>query len=283
MQKQESIGCGGIDILKKPIDVVKKYYNENAEKEWERLATHTFEFSITKHMMDQHIKPGDTILDIGGGPGRYSIYYAQKGCHVTLIDLSESNIEIAKREAELANVKIQTYVCDATNLEALNLGEYDHVFLMGPLYHLISLRDRKQATAEALRHLKTGGYFYASFIMLFAGMIYYMKHDPEGVLTDPLHEIYIDDVIKDKPYEGDAFTKAYFITPAKIKRLMHQFPLDEVVLFGQEGITAPQELQLLEASEEAKAEWLRIAILLATRKEYLSYSEHAMYIGKRRG
>lgn len=268
--------------MAKPIDVVKQYYNENAEKEWGRLETHPFEFAITKHMMDQYIKPGDTILDIGGGPGRYSIYYAQKGCSVTLVDLSESNIEIAKREAELANVKMRTYVSDATNLEALQLDQYDHVFLMGPLYHLTSMKDRKQATTEALKYLKPGGYFYASFIMLFAGMIYYMKHDPEGVLTDPLHEIYIDDVINDIPYKGDAFTKAYFITPAKIKSFMKKYPLDEVMLFGQEGILAPQELQLLAASEEARKEWLQIAIELSTRKEYLSYSEHAMYIGKKR-
>ncbi len=268
--------------MAKPIEIVKQYYNENAEKEWGRLSTHVFEFSITKHMMDLQIQPGDTILDIGGGPGRYAIYYAQKGCKVTLVDLSESNIEIAKREAELANVNIETHVCDATNLESLNLGLYDHVFLMGPLYHLIAAKDRKQATTEALKYLISGGYFYASFIMLFAGIIYYMKHDPEGVLTDPLHEIYIDDVIHDQPYKGDAFTKAYFITPRKIKSFMKKLPLDQVMLFGQEGILAPQELQLLAASEEAKAEWLRIAIHLATRKEYLSYSEHAMYIGKKR-
>jgi S-adenosylmethionine-dependent methyltransferase len=269
--------------MKKSIEVVKQYYNENAEKEWDRLSTHIFEFLITTHMMNQFIKPGDTILDIGGGPGKYAIHYAKLGCEVTLIDLSLSNILIAEREAKLANVKLKTHVCDALNLEDLNLESYDHVFLMGPLYHLLSSKDRKQATKEALRYLKPGGYFYASFIMLFAGMIYYMKHDPEGVLTDPLHDIYINDVIQNTPYKGDAFTKAYFITPLRIKSLMKKFPLDEVMLFGQESILAPQELQLLASSEEAKAEWLRIAIQLATRKEYLSYSEHAMYIGKKRG
>ncbi|MDY0295394.1 MAG: class I SAM-dependent methyltransferase [Acholeplasmataceae bacterium] len=268
--------------MSKFIDDVKKYYNENAEKEWTRLTTHAFEFEITKHMMDDQIKPGDTILDIGGGPGRYAIYYAEKGCKVTLVDLSESNIKIAEREAELANVKITTHVCDATNLELINLDQFDHVFLMGPLYHLVSTQARKKATLEALRHLKPGGYLYVSFIMLFAGMIYYMKHDPEGVLTDPSREIYINDVIKDKPYQGDAFTKAYFITPAKIKKFMKKFPLDEVMLFGQEGILAPQELLLLSATERAKSEWLRIAIELSTRKEYLSYSEHATYIGRKK-
>jgi SAM-dependent methyltransferase len=268
--------------MKKSIDIVKSYYDENAEKEWGRLANHAFEFAITTAIMDRFIKPGDTILDLGGGPGRYAIYYAQKGCKVTLVDLSESNIKIAQREAKHSNVLIDTHVCNVLDLHTLNLGQYDHVFLMGPLYHLLSSKDRKEAILASLSHLKTGGYFYASFIMLFAGMIYYMKHDPEGVLTDPLHEIYIDDVIRNKPYRGDAFTQAYFITPQKILTLMKRFPLDKIILFGQEGILAPAELKLLESSEEARNEWLRIAIELADHPEFLSYSEHAMYIGRKK-
>lgn len=44
----------------------------------ERLETHPFEFIFTTYMMDKYIRGGDRILDIGGGPGRYSIYYAKK-------------------------------------------------------------------------------------------------------------------------------------------------------------------------------------------------------------
>ena len=43
-------------------------------------------------MMDKYIRPGDRILDIGGGPGRYAIRFAQRGCAVTLVDLSPGNI-----------------------------------------------------------------------------------------------------------------------------------------------------------------------------------------------
>ena len=49
---------------------------------------------MTKRYMEEYI-PNDTpqkILDIGGGPGRYSIFLAQKGHDVTLFDLSGKNI-----------------------------------------------------------------------------------------------------------------------------------------------------------------------------------------------
>lgn len=70
----------------------------------ERLETHPFEFIFTTYMMDKYIRNGDRILDIGGGPGRYSIYYAKKNCDVTLVDLSPGNIALAKEKAAESHV-----------------------------------------------------------------------------------------------------------------------------------------------------------------------------------
>ena len=131
------------------IEAVKKHYDENAVQEWERLENHPFEFLFTTYMMDQYIQPGDTILDIGGGPGRYSIYYAKKHCGVTLVDLSSGNIALAKEKAAESHVDIQMYVGNCLDLDAMALGTYDHVFLMGPLYHLTDAADRKRAVELA--------------------------------------------------------------------------------------------------------------------------------------
>ena len=62
------------------IDQVREFYDNAPEVEWDRLERQPFEFELTTYMMDKYIKPGDSLLDIGGGPGRYSIHYAKKGC-----------------------------------------------------------------------------------------------------------------------------------------------------------------------------------------------------------
>ena len=154
------------------IQEVKKYYDENAVKEWERLEEHPFEFIFTTHRMDPYIHSGDKILDIGGGPGRYSIYYAKKGCDVTLVDLSLGNIELAKAKAAENHVVFQTKVGNCLDIDSMELDMYDHVFLMGPLYHLLEKEKRKKAVELALKHLKPGGNFYCYFILSFAGLIY---------------------------------------------------------------------------------------------------------------
>ncbi|MDD4681114.1 MAG: class I SAM-dependent methyltransferase, partial [Clostridia bacterium] len=43
-------------------------------------------------------------------------------------------------------------------------GQFDHILLMGPLYHLLEESERIQAVYSALKLLKPQGIFFASFI-----------------------------------------------------------------------------------------------------------------------
>lgn len=266
------------------IEEVKKYYDENAQEEWERLERHPFEFLFTTYMMDQYIKPGDRILDIGGGPGRYSIYYARKNCDVTLLDLSEGNIAFAEQMAKQSGVQLKMQVQNCLALRDLPLGEFDHVFLMGPLYHLTEKRDRETAVRLALEKLKAGGYFYCSFILDFAGLIYDMKFGP-GLLAedlkDPMKRKLIDSIVFGTEYDGPAFTSAYFINQKQIEPFMEQFHLEKQNLFGQEGILTLNEKQVLSYPEEERALWIETAKRLLNLPEFLAFSEHAMYIGRK--
>ena len=149
--------------MKNFISEVKKYYDENTQLEWKRMDRHPFKFIFTTYMIDQYVKPGDRILDIGGGPGRYSIYYAQKNCDVTLIDLSENNIAFAEEMGEKNQVSFQAIAQNCLSIDSLDIGEFDHVFMMGPLYHLPDEKDRETAVHLALKKLKPGGIFTHPF------------------------------------------------------------------------------------------------------------------------
>lgn len=51
---------------------VEKYYY--GYDEWGRLERHRVEFELTKRALDRYISPNSSVIDVGGGPGRYSIY-----------------------------------------------------------------------------------------------------------------------------------------------------------------------------------------------------------------
>lgn len=64
---------------------------------------------------------------------------------------------------------------------------------------------------------------------------------------------------------------------------MAQFPLTKLHLFGQEGILAINEPELMKRSEGEIRCWIEIAKRLLEVPELLAMSEHAMYIGQKNG
>lgn len=263
---------------------IKKYYDENAQKEWQRLERHPFEFIFTTYMMDKYISPGDSILDIGGGPGRYSIYYAKKNCDVTLLDLSNGNIELAKSKAIENNVSLKMFTGNCLELDSMELGLFDHVFLMGPLYHLAERVDRENAVKLALKKLKPGGVLYCSFILDFAGIIYDLKNGP-GLLPEDLGnqstKLLLDSIAMGTEYTGPAFTSVCFVNQRQIEPFMRQFELEKLHLFGQEGILALNENHVKDFPKDEYDLWIETTKKLLDIPEFLAFSEHAMYIGRK--
>lgn len=271
--------------MNEDIEAVRKFYDQGAEQEWLRLETrHPFEFILTAWMMDKYIRPGESILDIGGGPGRYSIHYAKKGCAVTLADLSEGNVAFAKKKAEEENVPLTAHAKNCLELEELGLGQFDHVFLMGPLYHLLEEEERINAVDIALKHLKPGGKLYVSFILLFGGVIYDMQNGGNVVrdYQNPGFRPAFDGVVTGEDFRNTAgFTHAYMWHWRNILPFMERFGLEKLHFFGQEGIMSPIEPQVLERDRAEFDRWAELAKQYLEVPELLAFSEHAMYIGRK--
>lgn len=260
--------------------IIKQFYDQNAQYEWDRLTRHPFEFRVTTHFMERYVKSGDSILDIGGGPGRYSLHFLKKGNNVTLTDLSDGNIEFAKVEAQRQGLSLQALTCDALHIREQIPGFYDHVFLMGPLYHLMTEEERIHAVEAALSMLKPGGILYASFLLLFSGVIYMLSKAAELIL-DPNEEEWFQAVRSEISWGGDAFTRAYFIDQDEILPFIGQFPVEILHFFGQEGITSANNDYLLSQPEKVTEAWVKLSIELGEIQKYLSHSEHAMIIARK--
>ncbi len=262
-------------------ETIRAFYDQKAEYEWERMDRHPIEWILTTHELEKTLKAGDSVLDLGGGPGRYALHFARMGCKVTLVDLSDGCIAWAKARAAEEGLDVNMMQGDALEVDELLAGQsFDHVLMMGPLYHLLLEEDRKKAVQNAIALTKPGGRVYLSFLLMFSGVIYYMSSCPEMILGEA-EKPFLDAVKGGYSYGGPAFTEAFFIDQKEILPFMMPFGLEDQHLFAQEGILGQFENQWLFQPEDVRKAFLDLAIPLLERPEFLSYAEHAMLHGRK--
>ncbi len=268
--------------MREETEAIRAHYNADPLKEWDRLQKRTpYEKYITIRMMDRYIRPGDTILDIGGGPGHYSIHYAGLGHDVTLLDLSDGNVRFAKKKARQYGVRITALQGNALDLSRFADNSFDTVFLMGPLYHLMNEESRRQAVLEAKRVLKPGGLLFCSFILMFGGVIYGLRDAPETILWPREQEFY-DIAAKGEDASFEAFTFAYMTSVRDATALLTSVPgLKTETVFGQESILAPYKNVLKQCPRKIRMAFYDYALRYCEKEDYLTHTEHLMIVSRK--
>ena len=148
-------------------NIVRDYYNDNVQKEWERLTLPlgAIEFASTLRLIEHYFPPTGHVADIGSGPGRYSVELCKLGYAVTLVDPAEKQLAFAKEQFEQAKLQAQDFiVADARDLAVLASQAFDAALFLGPLIHLTEGPERAKALAELVRVLEPGGVAIVSYL-----------------------------------------------------------------------------------------------------------------------
>jgi SAM-dependent methyltransferase len=139
------------------IEATVAHYTLGAERERLTTPRGAIEFERTKDILGRYLPPAPAVIaDIGGGPGRYALWLAERGYRVYHRDLVGLHVQ-QLRDALAAhpNAAIDTAIGDARQLD-LPDAAVDAVLLLGPLYHLPRRRDRVQVLTEAKRIVRPG-------------------------------------------------------------------------------------------------------------------------------
>lgn len=78
---------------------IRNFYNSYGILEWNRLVSTAYQrisFHLHMHFLQGHIGRGKKVLDAGSGAGRFSTEIARSGSEVTLLDISDEQISIAR-------------------------------------------------------------------------------------------------------------------------------------------------------------------------------------------
>ena len=112
----------------------------------------------------KYIKPGDRVLEVGAGTGRYSHALARQGYTVDAVELIGHNIDVFQNNTQPGE-NISITQGNALDLYAFSDNTYDITLLLGPLYHLYTKEDKRQALREAIRVTRPGGVVFAAYVI----------------------------------------------------------------------------------------------------------------------
>ncbi|WP_343329262.1 class I SAM-dependent methyltransferase [Polaribacter staleyi] len=263
-------------LISKELD---DFYNKASEETRLEKGMGIFEFERIKELIQQHIsKPNNTIIDVGGGTGKYAEWLAKNNHTVHLVEPVLKHIKLAEKRAKKLKKPFTVTIGEAQKLPFKD-NSADLVILHGPLYHLQKREDRVAAIIEAKRVLKKGGIILgfainataSTVVGLMNGMIHANSFFDmcKAELTTGVH-----DAPKDFPF---LLADAFYHKPAGLKAEFLEQNLNLINLFAVEGMIWLDNDYFANMLDKKKSKTLKALQTLTQNDEYLlPFSPHMM-------
>ncbi len=239
---------------------VRDFYNKYGIREWNRLEESTYNrinFLLHMHFIESYLHKGVKILDAGCGAGRYSVEFAKKGCKVTLFDISDEQLKIAKEKIDEAKVSDNIegiYQGDIRDLSQFKNEEFDIVVCYGaPLSYVIKNRDK--AILEFNRVLSKNGRLFISVNNKWGILKMLLGNKHPDFFNKPEYW-YIDKVIKtgDLPKHEKVNQPArHLFEASEINNLILENGFDGIVLGGSPCFSCGNFQSIEELGKDEKA------------------------------
>jgi SAM-dependent methyltransferase len=265
------------------VDGVRGYYDARGESEWHRL-DNPYEGAIEQEMhrraFEELIPAGARVLDLGGGPGRWTIWLLRRGHRVVLGDLSSKMLEIARREIAAAGLEAENVLeLDARDLAAFPDAAFDVVLSLGPFYHLVDEADRGRAISEARRALRPGGLLLATVMTRYPwGIAALFEGGRERIAA--ARQAVASGVYRNP--EAGRFTDAYLFRVADVAPFFEKAGFSTRRLMASQGMLHLVQEQVAELRERDAAAYdalIEMAYAASADPSILGISNHVLYAG----
>lgn len=233
------------------------------------------EFLTTMRYIERYIKSGDCVLEIGTGTGRYAHALAQRGYAVDAVELVEHNIE-RFRQNTLPGENITITQGNALNLSNFPNGRYDITLLLGPLYHLYTEEDQRQALREAIRVTRPGGVIFAAYVIS-DGCLIDEGFNRENIdVADYIRNGLIDErTFAAKSQPKDLFN---LVRKEDIDQLMTDFPTTRLHYVASDGCALLLRDAIDRMDAQTFALYLQYHFATCERPDFMGLTSHALDI-----
>lgn len=246
---------------------IEKHYNKHPEDQRLLRRHGIVEFETTMHHLHRFLQPGQFILDIGAGTGRYTSALMAEGYQVKAVELVRRNIEVFLKREPSADV-VQG---DARNMTFLPSATADVTLLLGPLYHLIGDEEKLNALNEAKRVTKPGGLVFVAYLMNEYSILSYC-FDEERI-GDFLSRGVVD---QNFHIQAEADELYDYVRLEDINRLNEQAGVQRVTIFSPDGAADYMRTRLNQMSDETFAHFLEYQKCISERQDLIGAGSHVV-------
>ena len=176
------------------VDPVRQFFDDIGDGEWDRFdkdARSRVALEVHRRFLRRHIPEGSDVLEIGAGPGRFTIELAEMGCRVVVSDISPVQLQANARrvaEAGLEGAVVDRRLLDVRDLTPLPEAGFDAVVAYGgPLSY--AFEDAEPSLAGMLRVVRPGGRVVASVMSLIGTLRMFVRLIPAYADNGRLDEL----------------------------------------------------------------------------------------------
>lgn len=256
--------------IKDDTELVQKTYEIFHEDTRLHSQAARVEFLTNSHYIEQALKPGAKILDLGAGAGEYSLHFARKGYAVTALELADANIRAFRAKLQPGD-SIELVQGNALDLSRWEDDSFDAVLVFGPLYHLHSKADQLACINEAKRVCKKDGTLFFAFIS-----------NDMVILTELGYD---KDFLKGNTYDHETFKVAdfpfVFHTVDACRELLVQAGVTICKEVASDGLSELMAGTINGLDAESYTQYLRYHFYTCEKPELLGYSNHLLFIGQK--
>ncbi len=236
------------------------------------------EYLTTMRYIEKHLQPGMRILEIGAATGRYSHALAQAGYEVDAVELVQHNIDIFNEKTKPGE-QVTIRQGNAKDLHFLADGSYDMTLLLGPMYHLFTAAEQKQALSEALRVTKKGGILFAAYCGNDATIVQYCFG--KGMLKQEKYQKLVDPVTFKASSDPAELFELY--RREDIDALMSNFSATRLHYVGTDMATNYMRSVIDDMDDDFFSLYLKYHFAICERADMVGTSHHILDIHRKDG
>lgn len=253
------------------LKALTEYYSGYDEDSRLRSKHGMVEFLTTMRYIEKYLRPGMRILEIGAGTGRYSHALAQKGYAVDAVELVQHNIDVFREKTQPGET-VTIRQGNAKDLSFFADDTYDITLLLGPMYHLYTVEDQKQALSEAIRVTKKRGIVFAAYCGNDATMVQYCFG--RGMLREKRYQELVDPVTFKASSDPAELFELY--RKEDIDALMAGFRVERLHYVGTDMATNYMRSCIDEMEDEFFETYLAYHFYICERADMVGVSHHIL-------